>query len=162
MKQSYATPEQMLLWAQAQMASRPPDVTIGDDPERPYMKRWWIIPRNDQINVYLHQILRSDDDRALHDHPWDNTSWVLDGGYIEHTPDGVFERTVGYLGGRSATDRHRLEVADGQPAVTLFFTGPKVREWGFWCGGDRFVHWQDFVADLPGGSVGTGRGCGEH
>jgi hypothetical protein len=160
MRQSYATPDQMREWAARQML-RNPDVVIGDDPNRPYLKRWWILPRNDQINLYLHLILRSDDDRAMHDHPWDNTSWIIDGSYIEHTPEGVYHRDTGYRGGRLATDRHRLEIVN-EPAVTLFFTGPKVREWGFWCEGERFVHWEDFIADLPGGIVGTGRGCGEH
>lgn len=47
---------------------RPPDVVIGGDAS-PYMRRWWVIPRNRRFNVYLHHFLRSDDDRALHDHP---------------------------------------------------------------------------------------------
>jgi hypothetical protein len=45
------------------------------------------------------------------------------------------------------------------PALTLFITGPKVREWGFHCP-QGFVHWRDFVhPDDPGG---IGPGCGEH
>jgi hypothetical protein len=36
--------------------------------------------------VKLHHILRSDDDRDLHDHPWSFLSIVLKGGYWEHTP----------------------------------------------------------------------------
>lgn len=36
------------------------------------------------INIYLHHFRRSDDDRALHDHPWwFNISWLLDGNYDE-------------------------------------------------------------------------------
>ena len=29
--------------------------------------------RNKIFNIYLHQIIRSDDDRALHDHPYSVT-----------------------------------------------------------------------------------------
>ena len=43
---------------------RPPNFVIGD-PADPYLRRWYVIPRNPLFNIYLHQILRSDDDRAL-------------------------------------------------------------------------------------------------
>jgi hypothetical protein len=48
---------------------RRPDFIIGGA-DNPYLLRWWIIPRNRWCNVYLHKILRDDDPRALHDHPW--------------------------------------------------------------------------------------------
>lgn len=60
-----------------------------------YMQRWWRIPRNWAMNCYLHIVRRSDDDRALHDHPWWNFSIVLDGGYFEHEimEGGIHKRT---------------------------------------------------------------------
>ena len=60
---------------------RPPDFIIGE-PANPYLIRWWVIPRNRWFNIYLHEIRRSDDDRALHDHPWLNCSILLHGGYF--------------------------------------------------------------------------------
>lgn len=63
---------------------REPDVYIGGR-QNTYLRRWWIIPKNPFLNIFLHQFLRSDYDRALHDHPWWNFSWVLDGGYYEIT-----------------------------------------------------------------------------
>jgi hypothetical protein len=72
---------------------REPDFVIGaDSPGGPYMRRWWIIPRNRFLNIYLHQILRDDDDRALHDHPWWNVSIILRGGYFECTPGPDHDR----------------------------------------------------------------------
>src|SRR3546814_18227298 len=65
---------------------RPPNFVIGGQQD-PYMRRGWVIPRSRFINIYLHQVLRPDDDRALHDHPWLNLSLILDGGYWEITPD---------------------------------------------------------------------------
>lgn len=66
--------------------SHPMDFRIPPDRHVPaYMHRWWRIARNWAFNVYYHIVLRSDDDRALHDHPWFNFSIVLDGGYYEHT-----------------------------------------------------------------------------
>ena len=141
-------------WAGFIMA-RKPDFVIGDD----YLRRWWIIPRNPGANVYLHEILHSDDDRALHDHPWANTTVVLSGGYIEHTPDGIFERQTGDVVTRAADALHRLVVPDGGRAVTLFMTGPTVREWGFQCL-QGWRHWREFVDERATGKV--GRGCGEH
>ncbi len=145
---------EMQKWAAGLMASRKPDFIIGDD----YLRRWWVVPRNPFCSVYLHEILHSDDDRALHDHPWDNTSVVLDGGYIEHTPEGVFERGAGDVVSRSATSLHRLEVSEGGRAVTLFLTGPRVREWGFECPQGWRV-WTEFVDARDTGKI--GRGCGD-
>jgi hypothetical protein len=151
---SYATTADMLAWANGIM-EREPDFVIGDN----YLRRWWVIPRNEQCNVYLHEILHSDDDRAFHDHPWENTSLLIDGSYIEHTPEGTFERRAGYTITRPAHALHRLEILPGGRAVTLFMTGPIVREWGFDCP-KGWVPWRKFVDARDTGKVGVG--CGEH
>lgn len=150
-----ATLDQMQLWAEGLMASRPADFVIGDD----YLRRWWVLPRNNFCNVYLHDIRQSDDDRAFHDHPWANTSVILLGGYVEHTPNGTSSRKAGDVVTRPAEALHRLEVVPGQRAITLFMTGPVVRNWGFACP-QGWVHWRDFVDVRDKGKV--GRGCGEH
>ena len=62
---------------------RDPDFVIGPK-DAPYLQRWWLIPRNRWFNVYLHHILHSDDDRALHDHMYFNVSVLLRGRYVEH------------------------------------------------------------------------------
>ena len=145
---------EMQEWARALMASRPADFVIGND----YLRRWWVIPRNPWCNVYLHDIRKSDDDRAFHDHPWTNWSFLIEGGYIEHTPMGSFERKAGDFVMRGANQFHRLEVPEGGSAISLFITGPKVREWGFACP-QGWVHWKDFTDEND--SSQTGRGCGE-
>lgn len=155
---------------------RKPDFIIGG-PDRPYLLRWWLIPRNRWFNVYLHKILRSDDDRALHDHPWWNVSIVLRGGYIEIMPDFSVATTpytriadlptcakfrgAGSVVFRRARTSHRLVIPEPTAYFeghcwTLFITGPRIREWGFHCPkGWRL--WRDFVAPDDRGSV--GRGC---
>lgn len=150
---AYADMAAMHMWASLIMA-REPDFIIGDD----YMRRWWVIPRNKSCNVYLHEILHSDDDRAMHDHPWANTSLLISGSYIEHTPEGTFVRRAGDVVERAAEALHRLEVIPGERAISLFMTGPIVREWGFACP-NGWVHWRDFVDDRDAGQI--GRGCGE-
>lgn len=139
--------------------SRPPDFLIGKHSDT-YLRRWWVIPRNRFFNIYLHHFLRSDDDRALHDHPWWNASILLDGRYVEHTiAAGGVNRRIEYSAGavklRGAKYAHRVELTDG-PCWSLFLTGPIMRRWGFHCP-HGWRHWKDFVAgDNPGD---VGRGC---
>ena len=137
-----------------------PHQIIGS-PDNPYLLRWYVIPRNKRLNLYVHKFLRDDDDRALHDHPWWFVSVILRGGYIEHTESAegrmvllcrtsIFDvrspwwrRSVGF---RRATHRHMVALPHGLnsegradstvprvPAWTLIITGPNVRTWGFWC-----------------------------
>ncbi len=150
------------------MGSRPPDMVIGgaDDP---YMRRWFAIPRNRVFNIYLHHFLRSDDDRALHDHPWWNVSILLEGSYVEHTipAGGVNVRTryeAGAIKFRGAKSAHRVELdvnrGMGLPyhktCKTIFITGPRIRSWGFHCP-QGWRHWRQFTDPKDLGSI--GRGC---
>lgn len=161
----YSAPlEDMQAWARGIMTVREPDFIIGPS-DNPYLRRWWLVPRNEFCNVYLHEILRSDDDRAGHDHPWDNRSFVIEGEYSETTYwDNVpwdvmqiYARSAGDVISRRAEDTHRLTVPEGGRAVTLFTTGPKVREWGFWCPNGRgWVPWEEFTAGVNGELVGKG------
>ena len=150
---------------------RPPDFIIGG-PERPYLRRWWVIPRNRWFNIYLHQILRDDEDRALHDHPWVNCSIPLTAGYIEVRPavrpditDQVTAvvRRVGRPVFRRAVAAHRIVLlrdSAGQPIPcwSLFLTGPVVRTWGFWCSWG-WRPWREFVDSIDTGRA--GKGCGD-
>lgn len=144
----------------AEAESRPCDVRIGGE-ERPYLDRWHLIRRNPLCNEYLHHFLRSDDDRALHDHPWINISILLQGEYTEHTisAGGINVRTLRREGDivlRMPSAAHRVELHAG-PCWTLFITGPRVRAWGFHCPAG-WRHWQDFTNPKDGGRT-IGRGC---
>jgi hypothetical protein len=142
---------------------RVPDFIVGDARD-PYLLRWWILPRNRLCNVYLHCFMRSDDDRALHDHPWYSLSLALRGEVLEHSvgPDGAPSTRAIAAGAwrlRTATYAHRLELAAGAHCWTLFLTGPVLRVWGFHCP-KGWVRWDVFTKTTPGRSV-TGQGCGE-
>lgn len=158
-------PKRLLAWAERLMASRPADFVIGGR-SNAYLERWWVITRNPVFNVYLHRFWRSDDDRALHDHPWLNLSLVLAGGYYEQTIAAGGVSTLKWRPPGSAVLRapwaaHRLELPDELRGrtVTLFVTGPKLREWGFHCRIAGWVLWRDFVASDDPGAIGAG--CGE-
>ena len=138
---------------------RPPDFVIGPR-EHPYLLRWWLIPRNRFFNIYLHKILRDDDDRALHDHPWWNLSVVLAGGYLEVERDRTSYRGPGSFVLRRPSLAHRLVLPIRNGGIrwcwTLFITGPRLRNWGFHCP-KGWVPWREFVQESDHGNV--GRGC---
>ena len=144
--------------------ARPADVVIGpgSDGAPDYLRRWWILPRNRVFNVYLHRFGASDDDRALHDHPWlFNLSVVLAGelGEIKRDAWGVpllDPLRAGAVRFRWGAAPHRLELRSVH-AWTLFVTGPRLREWGFYCP-RGWVRWQDFTDPTDAGR--TGPGCG--
>ena len=136
---------------------RKPDIVIGDN----YLHRWYIIPRNRFFNVYLHKIMKDDDDRALHDHPWWSVSFLIRGRmgerYWFHNKDRerfrwipflipVFRPANGYA--------HRLIIFDS-PVWTIFITGKRVREWGFWCP-KGWKHWRDYTTGERGEKIGVG------
>jgi hypothetical protein len=137
---------------------RPPDLLIGPDKSDPHIRRWWLIPRNDFCNIYLHEIRKDDDDRALHDHPYDFESIILEGSYRERTVDAkgrvvseIFRK--GMLNAKKAEQAHRLEVIEG-PVLTLLVSGPRRREWGFHAKGG-WRPWKDFIDERDYGRMRT-------
>jgi hypothetical protein len=134
-----------------------------------YLHRWHLLPRNPLFNIFLHKFLGSDDDRAMHDHPWCSVSFLLKGRLIELMPYDSEDLREAFPGAevlrgrripwlwpvfRKATHTHRL-VLPGAPAWTLFITGPVIRPWYFHCP-KGLVHHSDFT-DASGNGI--GRGC---
>jgi hypothetical protein len=169
---------------------RAPDFIVGGA-ESPYLLRWYLCPWSRWAHdwrqlpesslswwqrwmmrwplAYLHCFRRSDDDRALHDHPWANCSLLLLGRYVEHTiaAGGVHSRAVRHAGDivfRRARAAHRVELLPSnnagpnalEPAWSLFITGFRRREWGFHCPEQGWVHWRRFTARGDRGAIGKG------
>lgn len=147
------------------VASRAPNEVI--ERGTPYMERWMLgrkmtvptfvgrsrtnvgaladpTPMPTEVeNVFLHRYLRNDPE-DMHCHPWPNASVVLRGWYIEDTPEGRFTRRPGDVVLRPANGRHAIiEIDPG--TLSLFVTGPKEREWGFYPEGE-FVHHTEYTA----------------
>ncbi|MCH9731735.1 MAG: hypothetical protein K0U84_18995 [Actinomycetia bacterium] len=136
----------------AQLCSGEPHQVIGPHAD-PYLMRWFLLPRNGLINIYLHRFCSSDPS-APHDHPWHFLSIVLKGKCREIGERDTVVRRPGSAAIRRASSRHRVELL-GHPVTTVIITGPRCRAWGFWCPRPfqpaRFVPWQEFGL----------RGCGE-
>ena len=164
----------------ARAVYRDPDFIVGGR-KNPYLLRWyelggkWVKDRKTRkprwisrtmlgiARPYLHCFLRSDDDRALHDHPAPSLSIGLRGRAIEHTiaAGGVHHRRTlkaGQVTWRSADFAHRIEIEPGTDYWTLFIFFPNVREWGFHCK-NGWVPWRVFTASDDPGAIGAG--CGE-
>jgi hypothetical protein len=118
-------------------------VIAGESPKGPLIVRYFLF-RSRPLSIYLHRLCRSDEDRALHDHPWTFVSLILTSGYTEHTLQGARRYRPGSLLIRPAEWRHRLEM--DAPAWTLVFRFRRRRAWGFWCP-DGWKHWAHFEAD---------------
>lgn len=150
-------------WLGKLLSGRPHLVIGGED--NPYLIRRFLIPRNRLLNIYLHKFVRSDDDRALHDHPWWFVSLVLKGGYWEHRGGRLIGvkswRAPGSLAFRRPGELHRVELertleyaspgtvwfepyVHERPCWTLVVTGPRMRSWGFQCPRQGWVHWRRF------------------
>lgn len=85
------------------------------------------------ISVRVHHILRADQDRHLHDHPWNARTIVLVGSYVEERDDGTRHiRSAGSTAPLRFGSFHRIAAVDPMlGAVTLFITGRKRGVWGF-------------------------------
>jgi hypothetical protein len=128
---------------------RKPDEVIGEN----YMSRWHLRRKAGHHNLYLHRYDGSDDDRALHDHPWRSIGVVIWGDISEVTLSGEKRLWPLVPKFRSARYSHRLHL-NSRTAFTLFFTFPKEREWGFLCP-NGWVHWKEFT-DSSGQKKGAG------
>jgi hypothetical protein len=111
--------------------------------------------------LYLHQFVRGDEDRELHDHPWHFWSWVIAGEYVEvlshDCPRGDY---LSFVGGkpqlvhtdrrprwsiryRTAHHSHRVETSG---CWTICLCSHKVRSWGFWDALGGWTGWQAYLA----------------
>jgi hypothetical protein len=106
------------------------------------MKRW--IFKTPWGDIRIHNILRSDADDALHDHPMSFWTFILKGSYCEVLPlhpfnDEFFEDSYAtkrvfrrWLSIRwvEAEQPHRLILE--KPVWTLVLTNQSNRDWGFY------------------------------
>lgn len=117
----------------------------------PYLIRWSLwLPFG--YSIKLHKILRADEDRCDHDHPFAMLRIILWGGYREvcgeerkpqhckpwrpWAPWRMYYCPVGF--------RHRITELLRSHSWTLAWCGNKQRDWGFFTK-NGFMHWKQFV-----------------
>lgn len=115
-----------------------------------YLRRFYLTPRRlDEygeetgkklpFGLYLHYFYRGDEDRELHNHPWEKSlSFILLSGYYEErkTEEGEVKLrnirpfTFNYI---TKNHFHRVIKKQNKPHIwTLFLTGKRAQDWGFW------------------------------
>lgn len=105
------------------------------------LKRYYLL-QLPFLAVYLHYLAASDEDRALHCHPWSFVTILLTSGYHEHTPAlKLWHRRFSILF-RPAEWLHRLELM--KPCWTLVFRFRRRRLWGFWSPEQGWVDWKTY------------------
>lgn len=125
---------------------------------------WWQFP----ISIRLHHILREDDDRHHHDHPWNARTVILRGWYREvrqHPkclpleesfrrllePTGqFFIRKAGDTAQLRFGEFHRISEVSPGGVWTLFITGRYRGDWGFDVDGVKVPHHVYLEKDRPG------------
>ena len=118
----------------------------------PYLERWFLAPRDQaEQRTYLHRFLTDDPiSEGFHDHPWDSASLLLRGNLHEHwrtsgtaDDENLTHIAPAILTLRAAEITHRITIG-AEPPITLFVTGPHLRQWGFWRRDERgYPVWRD-------------------
>jgi hypothetical protein len=150
-------------------AQRTPYHHIQGEDGTVYMYRWWLFNpyptkgwRALMPSMRVHRIMRADQDKHLHDHPWNARTFILRGWYTEDRPyageplpPGVavpefytYLRRAGDTVALRFGEYHRIEaVPPGGEVWTLFITGKKRGTWGFLVDGVK-VPWRKYLG-LP-------------
>ena len=134
-----------------------------------YMGRWWLFngyhlngghefnPKHREWlpSIRLHHIRRADNDRHVHDHPWNARTIIMDSasdfGYVEERPEWNsdtapltrFVRHVGYTGRLNFGQYHRISEVPPAGVWTIFITWRKRGTWGFLVGREK-VRYLDY------------------
>lgn len=124
-----------------------------------YMDRWWLMPRwlltlDENGNLFpkpwllfgvrIHHIKR-EDERVLHDHPFDYRTIIMRGWYDEQDIFGQSHiRSAGQTIKARAQNFHRIATMPVNGVWTLFIIGKKINRWGFIVDG-RKVYYRDYV-----------------
>jgi hypothetical protein len=139
-----------------------------------YMNRYWLFNPYEKANgaevapirwlpsVRVHHILRKDNDRHRHDHPWNARTVILRGHYVEDKViDYGFDGSGAYVERTSRSvrlpgdtnpirfgDFHSIAQVPEGGVWTLFITFGYRGTWGFLVDG-RKVPWREYMAMHP-------------
>lgn len=146
-------------------AQRTPYSPIVKDGEL-YMERFWLFNAYPDtgasgadrkrwqfpISIRIHHIVLPDQDRHLHDHPWNARTFILKGYYKEERRrDTTRVRTWRNAGDTAAlkfAEYHRITDVSEDGVWTMFVTGKYRGTWGFMVDGAK-VQWRQYLGIAP-------------
>lgn len=119
-----------------------------------YMGRWWLFnpypssgaaKRWDWLpSVRIHHIMRADQDRHHHDHPWDARTIILRGYYCEERGNRLCLRERGSTATLKFGEYHQISMVPEDGVWTLFITWKYRGTWGFLVDGQK-VPWRQYL-----------------
>ena len=154
-------------WLIARAKLTPYQHIMSADGTEMYMGRWWLFnPYSQETHkpalwwypwsFRIHHIMRPDEDRDLHDHPWNARTIILRGWYTEErlelatsvdmlTPGrpllwlpgdeirklSTVQRSPGDTARRNHGEYHRIDQVSPGGVITLFITSKWRGDWGF-------------------------------
>jgi len=171
-------------WLIARAKLTPYQHIISADGTEMYMGRWWLFnPYSRETHkaalwwcpwsFRIHHIMRPDEDRDLHDHPWNARTIILRGWYTEQRPAGVewkkavmagmvsnpeqkwvdwvmkdacewIKRDQGDTASLNHGEYHRIDQVSPGGVITLFITSKWRGDWGFLVNGVK-VPWRTYT-----------------
>lgn len=100
-----------------------------------HFRRWRLL-QTPLFGLYVHNILKSDEDKDPHDHPWWFVTLVLAGGYFEDRVSIYGDAKSHHVHDRwsvascRTTEFHKIRLMG--PTWTLVLTGPRIHDlWGY-------------------------------
>ena len=171
-------------WLIARAKLTPYQHIMSADGTEMYMGRWWLFnPYSRETHkaalwwcpwsFRIHHIMRPDEDRDLHDHPWNARTIILRGWYTEQRPAGAewkkavlagmvsnpeqkwvdwvmkdacewIKRDQGDTASLNHGEYHRIDQVSPGGVITLFITSKWRGDWGFLVNGVK-VPWRTYT-----------------
>ena len=171
-------------WLIARAKLTPYQHIMSADGSEMYMGRWWLFnPYSRETHMpalwccpwsfRIHHIMRPDEDRDLHDHPWNARTIILRGWYNEQRPASDWwkkavrssmvtnpdpkivewvmkdacewlKRSEGDTASLNHGEYHRIDQVSPGGVITLFITSKWRGDWGFLVNGVK-VHWRTYT-----------------
>lgn len=127
-----------------------------------YMNRYWLFnaysgdralddkTRNEKKHIAwlpsirIHHILRADNARDMHDHPWNARTIILQGFYVERRLEGdkavPYDRNPGDTAAVRFGEYHSIDYVSPGGVYTMFLTWKYMGTWGFLVNGRKVPH----------------------
>lgn len=89
------------------------------------------------FSIYIHKIWKADEDKHLHNHPWNIFTLILKGSYEEkliNNEKNMFKLTIrepGHFATRLKDSYHKINRVFS-PVTTLAIVWGKRSDWGYW------------------------------
>lgn len=121
---------------------RPYQHIYGAQDKKLYMERYWLFnpylssgaDRKTKwfpISIRIHKIVKPDNDRHMHDHPWNARTFIVKGWYREERINSAFLRQKGESCRLKFKEYHKITHVSYDGVYTIFISGKYRGTWGF-------------------------------